>query len=101
MPPQPQELVKFSTRLFVEALEACRCEVYLLETFPDGMTRWGNGSDIHPAFSGSSAIADTTPDGQISFTDIRAILSKLDRAGHYERLQDEIQKRLQDLGANG
>jgi hypothetical protein len=101
MPPQPQELVKFPTRIFVEALEACGCEIYLLEQFPDGMTRWGDGNEIHPSFSGSSALADTTEDGKISFTDIRAILNKLNRAGHYGRIQDQIQRRLQEPGANG
>jgi hypothetical protein len=92
--PQPSDnLAKFPIDLFVEVLDACGCEVYLLETFLDGMTRWGNGKETNPSFSGSSAVADTNKEG-ISLTDIRCILNKLDRAGHYDRIESEIRKRL-------
>lgn len=75
-----------------------RCNVYLLETFPDGMTRWGNDETVAP-FSGSSAVADTY-DNTISLTDIRSILNKLDRAGHFEALSERIEARLQ-VGGHG
>lgn len=69
-----------------------RCNVYLLETFPDGMTRWGNDENVNP-FSGSSAIGDTYDD-TISMTDVRSILNKLDRAGHFDALEERLEARL-------
>jgi hypothetical protein len=93
MPLHP--LARFSIKIAEEELE--RCGVYLLETFPDGMTRWGNDSTLGP-FTGSSTIADTYADGTICMTDIRAILNKVDRAGHFELCEDRIAARVHNEG---
>jgi len=90
--PTPPQRVKFPLPIATEELE--RCNVYLLETFPDGMTRWGNDSTANP-FTGSSAIADTQS-GTITLTDIRAILNKLDRAGHFPILEERLTARLEN-----
>jgi hypothetical protein len=78
--------------IVTEELE--RCNVYLLETFQDGQTRWGSDNQLNP-FSGSSAVADTY-DQTICLTDVRGILHRLDRSGHFDVLVERIENRLRD-----
>jgi len=94
MPPLPK-LTRFPVSVFEEILGECGCQIHLIETFEDGMTRWGTDKEISP-FTGSSAVADTTADGTLTMTDVRAILHKLDMAGHYPRIEEEILKRLRN-----
>jgi len=96
MPPLP-ELTRFSIEMFEEVLEVCKCEIYLLDTFEDGMTRWGTAQAVNP-FAGSSAVADTTADHTITLTEVKAILHKLDYAGHYPRIEEEVLRRIRERG---
>jgi hypothetical protein len=93
MPPLPK-LTRFPVKMFEEILERCGCQIHLIETFEDGMTRWGTDKEISP-FTGSSSVADTTADGTITLTEVRAVLHKLDMAGHYPRIEEEVLKRTQ------
>jgi hypothetical protein len=81
--------VSFPLEWAKEELEKVGC--YLLETFSDGMTRWGNDSDVAP-FTGSSAIADTQ-DGDMSLTQITYVLNRVDRAGHYQLVEERLRAR--------
>ena len=85
MPTPPQPPARFAIELVEKAFDKCKCDVYLLETFPDGMTRWGNEED-NP-FTGFSAVADTQ-DGHMTLSQVIYVLNRVDRAGHYPRVEE-------------
>jgi hypothetical protein len=90
MPPSP---VNFPQKMVEE--ELARVGVYLLDTFPDGQTRWGNDSNVAP-FSGSSAMADPYKGGY-DLAAIQGILNKCDRAGHYSLVEDRLLARVGEI----
>ena len=92
MPPVPPH-ARVPLEIVEEELN--KFDVYLLETFPDGMTRWGNDSNVNP-FSGFSAIVDSSA-GQMFLSDIQALLNRVDRGGHYLKVEECILARLEEI----
>jgi hypothetical protein len=77
----------YSLRILREEFE--KIGIYLIEEFDDGQTRWGT-EPISEPYGGSSCMASEYKNGRYDIFTVRAIANRLDRAGHMERIEENL-----------
>ncbi len=85
----------FSLQVVKEELG--RIGIHLLEDFKDGQTRWGTEPliDGHP-YSGSSSMASECKPDRYDIYTIRAIITRLDMAGHLPQFEERLFPRIHE-----
>jgi hypothetical protein len=90
MPP----LANWPLNVIREELE--RVGVHLLQDFGDGQTLWGD-EPLGPApYPGSSCMASEYIQGRYDIYTVRAILTRVDRAGHAPLVEQRLHERINE-----
>lgn len=88
----------FLLRVVVEEFEGVG--IYLIEEFPDGQTRWGT-EPLREPYGGSFTMANAYRPGRIDIFQVRAILNRLDRAGHIPEVERRLFNRINEGADDG
>lgn len=87
------QLANFSTEVVKDVLS--RYGIHVIHDYKDGQLMWGTEPLTEP-YSGEFHITDAYTLGRIGIFSIRAILSKLDKAGHQEAVLKELFDRINE-----
>jgi len=85
------------TNFAIDTVKAVFLEhgIHVLEEFQDGQIMWGNEPLVSP-YTGSFHMADFYIPRRYDIFTIRAILSKLDKAGSSKTIEDVLYKSLEN-----